>query len=202
VTNKAYLSRHVVFDETSFPAKDPAASLLPSQLSSQGNSALSLLSTSLLPTAILPADSPSTTTPTPSSVPLPQASSLVPDPLSNTASDSSPVSTQPLPTTPLSNTFLSVPNLSPPDFPSPASASEATPPSSFPADSSSIPLSSPTAAPTLPLPIPSMPSSQVAPLPSSHTMTTRSRTNSLKPTQFPDFKLYRTRYPFLSYHSL
>jgi hypothetical protein len=32
-------------------------------------------------------------------------------------------------------------------------------------------------------------------------MTTRSHTGSLKPTQFPGFKLYHTKYPFLCYHS-
>jgi hypothetical protein len=36
VTNKAYLSRHVIFDEASFPAKDPAITPLPSQLAANG----------------------------------------------------------------------------------------------------------------------------------------------------------------------
>jgi len=40
VTNKVYHSRHVVFDESSFLAKDPATSLLPSQLPSTGISHL------------------------------------------------------------------------------------------------------------------------------------------------------------------
>lgn len=43
VTAKFYLSRHVVFDEAVFPAKDHATSLLPSQLSCKGESALSSL---------------------------------------------------------------------------------------------------------------------------------------------------------------
>jgi hypothetical protein len=38
VTNKAYLSRHVVFDEISFPAKDLATSHFPSRLHSTGDS--------------------------------------------------------------------------------------------------------------------------------------------------------------------
>ena len=38
VTNKAYLSRHVVFDESSFPAKDHATSQFPSKLHSTGDS--------------------------------------------------------------------------------------------------------------------------------------------------------------------
>jgi hypothetical protein len=37
VTNKVYLSRHVVFNEASFPAKDQAVSLLPSKVSAQGD---------------------------------------------------------------------------------------------------------------------------------------------------------------------
>jgi hypothetical protein len=38
--------------------------------------------------------------------------------------------------------------------------------------------------------------------PPSHPMTTRSHTGSLKPTPFPGFKLYHSRYPFLNYSSV
>jgi hypothetical protein len=41
ITNKAYLSRHVVFYETSFPAMDHVASLLPSQLATTSDSTFS-----------------------------------------------------------------------------------------------------------------------------------------------------------------
>jgi hypothetical protein len=42
ITSKVYLSRHIVFDETSFPAKDHTAALLPSQLPSTGDATLTL----------------------------------------------------------------------------------------------------------------------------------------------------------------
>ncbi len=48
VTKKAYLTRHVVLEESTFLVNDQSSSLLPSQFSSKGNSALSFLSFSLL----------------------------------------------------------------------------------------------------------------------------------------------------------
>lgn len=42
VTNKAYLSKHVVFNEDSFPAKDQATSHLPSKKNAQGEASLFL----------------------------------------------------------------------------------------------------------------------------------------------------------------
>jgi hypothetical protein len=37
VTNKAYLSKHVIFNEESFPAQDQATTLLPSKINAQGD---------------------------------------------------------------------------------------------------------------------------------------------------------------------
>jgi hypothetical protein len=37
VTNKVYLSRHVIFNEDFFPAKDQTTSQLPSRISAQGD---------------------------------------------------------------------------------------------------------------------------------------------------------------------
>jgi hypothetical protein len=37
ITNKVYLSRHVIFDETSFPTKDMASSHLPTKINAKGD---------------------------------------------------------------------------------------------------------------------------------------------------------------------
>jgi hypothetical protein len=52
ITNKVYLSRHVVFDEQNFPAKDQASSHLPSKISSIGDLPFTL------PVSLLPPLSP------------------------------------------------------------------------------------------------------------------------------------------------
>jgi transposase InsO family protein len=229
VTNKAYLSRHVVFDEASFPAKDQSASLLPSQLSSQGNSALSLLSSSLLPSVLSPINPlPNTHSHTP-----PDLSSPATSPLNTSTSlDSLPTNPIPAasplplaptsrPTTffpadndlPLASHTLDSPTLSsPPSSPtlshshdtslsalSPLPAADTQPLSpTLPASPSLPPLLSDHA---LPPPPSSLLDTVIAPLSSSHPMTTRSQTGSLKPTSFPGFKLYHTRHPFLSLHT-
>lgn len=43
VTNKAFLSHHVAFDETSFPTKDQTSSLLPSKINASTNAPFTLL---------------------------------------------------------------------------------------------------------------------------------------------------------------
>ena len=42
VTNKVYLSKHVIFNENSFPAKDQATTQLPSKINAQGDAPLFL----------------------------------------------------------------------------------------------------------------------------------------------------------------
>jgi hypothetical protein len=42
VTNQAYLFKHVIFDEDSFPAKDQATAQLPSKINAQGDASLFL----------------------------------------------------------------------------------------------------------------------------------------------------------------
>jgi hypothetical protein len=214
VTNKVYHSRHVVFDESSFPAKDPATSLLPSQLPSTGISAPSclynpcslpvdttspILNYVPLPTSQSPSDiphPPSSPVSALASLPVPAPSSPVPAPASPSAlpppfPDSAPVS---LPASALE--FLPVPSSPTPtphslEFNPNSVTSSASLPSTYPL----LPASDPFPAPLLPSSPPSS-SSQ-----SLHPMTTRSRTGSLKPSQFPGFKLYRSKYPLLGYHS-
>jgi hypothetical protein len=41
ITNKVYLSRHVIFDETSFPTKDMASSRLPTKINAKGDTVFS-----------------------------------------------------------------------------------------------------------------------------------------------------------------
>ncbi|XP_059449525.1 receptor-like protein 7 [Corylus avellana] len=52
VTNKAYLSRHIIFDEDSFPAKDQATTHLPSKINAQGEAPFSLSVPFSLPSAL------------------------------------------------------------------------------------------------------------------------------------------------------
>jgi len=180
VTNKAYLSRHVVFDETSFPAMDHATSLFPSQLAAQGNSSVSF------PLFSLPLTTP----------------------------DFAPASLQPsvpleptldLPTSPQPPAAPSLPSDTS-SAPDPTSLDYATAPlpAVFPADPLPSSINAPTSMPPEPIfdsaPIP--PTDQQLPAIPLPTMTTRSHTGSLKPKQFPGFKLFRSKYPFLSFHSV
>jgi len=80
VTNKVYLSRHVVFDESSFPDKEQATSLLPSQLSLTGNST-HLLSPTLFTIPVVTSfslDADTTSSPNPISQVLIKETSLTP----------------------------------------------------------------------------------------------------------------------------
>jgi hypothetical protein len=185
VTNRAYLSRHVVFVENSFLAKDHAVTLLPSQLTSTGDNALSSLLSlpymSSLTDNHLPA---AETTSPPPTIP-PQSPTLPP-------TDSSP--TLPTVTLPSPTLDAASPAVTPPALSTASTVSASPPPSTTPAISPAV--TSPPPSPMLvsqPAPAPPQP---------SHSMTTRSHTGSLKPTQFPDFKLYHTKYPFFNYMTI
>jgi len=101
VTNKAYLSRHVVFDESSFPAKKHVAALLPSQLSSSGKSDPFLLSIA------------------PLSIPTYPSTDLPSPHVSNTPSDASnsQLPSPELPSLPFSQPGTSAVNRVPPIYP-------------------------------------------------------------------------------------
>ena len=144
MTNKAYLSRNVIFNEESFPAKDQATLHLPSKINAQGGAPVFFL------------------------VPIPISNVLSHAPLTTTATEN-----------PISPTHT------------PTSALER--PSLTPTVSSS---------PTLdPVPIQPEPTSDPHPKPTqpppTHHMITRSRTNSLRPKDFPNFQLYLTLTPDL-----
>jgi hypothetical protein len=180
VTNKAYLSRHVVFDKTSFPAKDLAASQFPSKLHSKGDS--------IFPLPVLTSFS---TNPC-------QSSSDSAIQQSHTA-DCSPTSPQPN----LPDNQIAVPTATSATQPSHPMITRSrshlllNPPSVESLLSPSAETSSLSTTAAQPLPIIESPTS----LP-PHTMITRSRTGNLKPKHFPDYKLFHSKYPLLSFHSM
>jgi hypothetical protein len=169
ITNKVYLSRHVVFYEQNFPAKDHASSHLPSKISAIGDLPFTL------PVSLLP-------------------------PLSPFMSNSS-----------YGNSFSVPSSTSPtlrPESPSPFSVEPASltgvePPLSSHHPSTEVINIQLT---TLP-PIPSSSTSEipsgtiVSSFSSQHPMTTRSKTGSTRPKQFPDFQAYKTtKYPPQMFH--
>jgi hypothetical protein len=189
VTNKAYLSRHVVFDESSFPAKKHVAALLPSQLSSSGKSDPFLLSIA------------------PLSIPTYPSTDLPSPHVSNTPSDAS---NSQLPSPELPSLPFSLPGtsdlLSTESLPSTPSSPSPHPSPDLPVDLSPgdpLPTLSPSPMPSPPAPSSFLPSTDTSLAPScsqsTHPMTTRSHTGHLRLTHFPGFKLYHSRYPFLSY---
>jgi len=173
VTNKVYLSRHVVFNEDSFPAKDQTVSLLPSKVCAQNDAPF-----------ILPVQFPVI------NVPPTQSSSI----------SAAPTTAEPYPPSPLANTATpptlqpsTTPHLSPNhnSVSSPVTPLPAPTPSPAPLQpSSSTPLQPCTSSHSIsdlaPDPVPPHP---------PHSMVTRSRTGSLHPKSFPDFQLYLSQQP-------
>jgi len=153
ITNKVYLSRHVVFDEATFPAKDQSNSPLPSKINASDGMSSAL----------------------PVSIPMTYAqfptSSLATNPSHTSQPNDTHTISPSLPHHPIHDT-------------SPNSSSASALPSTL-------------TAPALP----TNTTSTVAPSPPSephtcHPMTTRSRTNSLKPKAFPDYQFFYTpKYP-------
>jgi hypothetical protein len=113
VTNQAYLSKHAIFDEDSFPAKDQATAQLPSKVNAQGDA--SFLSVSLPFECLLPIEPNSNTTATsleqspspmsPATINHPSPSTSNPSAISNPAEQSlspeaiSVTTSSPIPTT-------------------------------------------------------------------------------------------------------
>jgi len=84
VTNKVYLTRHVIFNEDFFPAKDKATSQLPSKISAQGDAPFILpIQLPFVPHNFsgLPPVSDHTTAPSASSQPVAKLTSEIPNPL-------------------------------------------------------------------------------------------------------------------------
>ncbi|XP_062162110.1 vegetative cell wall protein gp1-like [Alnus glutinosa] len=162
MTNKAYLSQHVVFDESSFPAKEQAVALLPSQLSSTSNSAPHFIFPTLFTTSAIIPSSPNSDTFI--------SSNIVLLPLSN---ESPPISDIPQPEpcpTPQSPHTLSLDTISPPSPPLspsvPLPLREIAPPSNASFSPTNIPKTNsyPTThpAPDTSLPASSLPPSQLS----------------------------------------
>jgi hypothetical protein len=159
---------------------DHATSLLPSQLAAQGNSSnsfplfsLSLTTPNFAPASLQPFVLLEPPLDLPTSPQLPVAPSLP----SDTSSAPEPTSLD-YATAPLPASFSADP------LPSLINAPTFMPLESI-SDSAPIP---PTDQPLPTIPLP--------------TMTTRSHTGSLKPKQFPGFKLFHSKYPLLSFHSV
>jgi hypothetical protein len=172
LTDKVYLSRHVIFDEHSFPAKEHATLKLPSRINASSDSPFLLpvsfpftSSNSLPSTAIDPPSPPDFEVSTSLDSPLSAPSSPEIPPLSPSASPVAPISNPSNADTEISHSAA--------DF-SPLSTDPTLPPVELAAPA---PLSS------------SLP-------PPSHHMVTRSHTGSLKPKSFPDYQLfYHTKHP-------
>jgi len=181
ITSKVYLSRHVVFDETSFPIKDHAAALRPSQLSSTGDVPIPLpLLPTISPTSPLP-------TTTPCSLDLPLSHSSTPS-LSPIVELQDP---------PIASSLHPVPILSP-SVPIPSNSPTSDPKNIM----SSDPPSNPFVLPNDPSSITSYPAPSPANPASTHTMVTRSQTGHLQPKQFPGFQSFHTKYPLVTYLSI
>jgi hypothetical protein len=179
VTSKVYLSHHVVFDETHFPAKDHGVALLPSQLLAIGEVTIPFPIIShvsdvpFMPPTVLSLASLTKPNPASSSGPTPPVflQECASPSLSNSLAEPSipdPPASPSLPSSPIAASLeleFSV-------APIPASLEP-----TFPA--------APTISPYLP----------------THPMITRSQTGHLHPKQFPDFQTFHTKYPLLSYHT-
>ena len=174
VTNKVYLSKHVILNEDSFLAKDQATTQFPSMISAQGDSSLFLL-------VSLPLNCPFSVEPNSSTT------TVSPEPISPIIPASTPF--HPYAT-------LDVDTIHPP-LRSPASTSITNPvTSSIP--SANLPISiigSP--LPHIASPIPhtnsSMPPASFSLPPPTHTMVTRSQTGSYKPKTFPKYQFHHTQ---------
>jgi hypothetical protein len=174
VTNKVYLSRHVVFNEDSFPAKDQTVSLLPSKVCAQNDAPFIL--PVRFPVINIPHAQSSSISAASTPAAQPSAEPYPPSPLADTATPSTP---QPGTTPRLSPNHISVssppvnPLLAPTPSPAPLQPSSSTP--LQPCSSSHH--------------ISNLASDLVPPHP-PHSMVTRSRTGSRHPKSFPDFHLY------------
>jgi hypothetical protein len=178
-----------------FPAKDQVVSSLPSQLAATGETAIPLsLLLSSLPAVF--ADT---------GAALPSEQHLGPSPVSESFPSALPQQTNtslgaaPLPLIPESIPLNDTTPSTPPDLPSPpcplipaaqdialpASATLPNSPQLGPPSTECVP-SQPTDSPVLPPP----------------PMTTRSQTSSLKPKKFPGFKLFHSKHPLFSFHSV
>jgi len=177
-TKKVHISRHVVFDEDTFPAKDWMSSPLPppaTASATRGN--VSPTTTQLL----LPSSLDFTPAPDPSALQPPSTPSATPASSRHTNPAATPEPEFPSaePQQPHSSALESSDSSCPPQPDSPHD--------DFPSSSISSPPESP--QPATPLP--------------SHPMTTRSKDGITQPKHFSGFKLYSsTKHPLMALHSI
>jgi hypothetical protein len=173
LTNKVYFSRQVVFNESTFLAKEHVAELLPSKINAKDD------------TPFLP----------PVSISLPPylSSNFTPNDIS--ISSTCPHLDSPSVSYTNSSSILT--------SQSPSNSIDTTP------SSESLVTTSPTTLlPSIldqsdPLRVATSDAPLMARPPTSHPMTTRSQTGSLKPKQFHGFKLYHsTKHPLQSFHTI
>jgi len=190
LTNKVYLSRHVIFDENSFPAKEKVTSTMSSKLPTCNEASLTIpVSHSFPHIAVIP---PNTNSVSGSTTETNTQSHIVPSsPTSHTTTPSphedfgSPLSAEFISATP-QDTILAESNSAAPklNFDAPVSTE-------FP----SVPHTEPSLAHA------GNPN-QISVAPSHH-MITRSQTGSLHPKSFPDYKMFSsTKYPLTVLHSV
>jgi hypothetical protein len=180
VSRKVYVSRHVVFDENRFPAKQgilsPTAPAPPS----------------FSPTIALPPH------PSPISIDEPSILPIVPTTGSPSCSSMSPI---PQPVSPLSNQLSSNCTTSILHLDDSAQSSSISPSSDLHIPESSNPHVSLTSHP-LASPIPSLPTNTLAIIP-HHPMVTRSQTGHSKPRDFSDYKvLFSSKHPLCALTSV
>jgi hypothetical protein len=201
LTQKVYLSRHVVFDEASFPARESATSPL-SATGTTESAASFLPQVSFSPPPLSPPISPTPVVPSadiPPSSPAPLSIAHFPtgtlSPVSTPSSSPITTAADPFPLADhlaaSSSPPIVPPHSPPPDSPAPSASSPlleiSTTPFSHPPEATPCPLESP----SLPPPLPSN-----LPLVSTHPMITRTRTGSTKPKPFADYKMfYTTNHP-------
>lgn len=162
ITNKVYLSRHVIFYESSFPTKDKATSHFPSKIHASGD------------------------VPFPFSFPPYNTFSNLPSSIPSSTLPNSPSTTSTLDSAPANEPLVHGPPTSPTPLP---------------------PLPSISLSPQLPHSSPSLLAFTRSDAPLTqpivpHPMLTCSKTGSLKPKTFPDYKLFQTtKYPFQGLHT-
>jgi hypothetical protein len=212
-TNKVFLSRHVIFDETQFPAKAKSISQGSYQITASSGNPLALLPNSQFSSLNLSStDHFSQQHVTPSVHTQPITASLPQLPLP-TSSSPPPLSTQPLITNPIETEGLaSNTQLQPDSAESNVSASTSESSSPDTNDSSSNIQFQPESAESNDpqpetshsFPQPFLPHSTITlQVATPNRIVTRSQTGHLKPKEYPGFKMLHTiKYPLLAFHTV
>lgn len=183
-TNKVYLSRHVIFDESSFPAKEKAATTMPPKLLTHNEPSLMIPVSFPSPhIAVISSATNSASISTTENNPQPTKSlTFSSSPVSHDVSSSSHDNSGSPPPIEFNSAATQDTLLAKLNYAAPVSADF---------NSAAHTESSPSTA--------IVPS----PLALSHPMTTQSQTGSLKPKSFPDYKMFSSsKYPLTVMHTI